>query len=95
MRELISAFITQEFSIFEFPITYFVCSPNLHKLLFSNALGDTAYSQEHLKRMVYAKFGGQTKCIMGNSKIENYQLLMAFKSLVSKSKRIKIETLNT
>ena len=39
--------------------------------LFSNALGDTAYSQEHLKTMVYAKFGGQTKCIMGNSKIEN------------------------
>ena len=29
-------------------------------LLFSNALGDTAYSQEHLKTMVYAKFGGQT-----------------------------------
>ena len=43
----------------------------LHKLLFSNALGDTAYSQEHLKTMVYAKFVGQTKCIMGNSKIEN------------------------
>ena len=29
------------------------------------------YSQEHLKTMVYAKFGGQTKCIMGNWKIEN------------------------
>ena len=29
------------------------------------------YSQEHLKTMVYAKFGGQTDCIMGNSKIEN------------------------
>ena len=28
------------------------------------------YSQEHLKTMVYAKFGGQTECIMGNSKIE-------------------------
>ena len=27
--------------------------------------------QEHLKTIVYAKFGGQTKCIMGNSKIEN------------------------
>ena len=34
-------------------------------------LGDTAYSQEHLKTMVHAKFRGQTKCIMGNSKIEN------------------------
>ena len=29
------------------------------------------YSQEHLKTMVYAKFGGQTECIMGNSKREN------------------------
>ena len=29
------------------------------------------YSQEHLKTMVYGKFGGQTECIMGNSKIEN------------------------
>ena len=33
------------------------------------------YSQEHLKTMVYAKFGGQTECIMGNSKIENYIVL--------------------
>ena len=29
------------------------------------------YSQEHFKTMVYAKFGGQTECIMRNSKIEN------------------------
>ena len=29
------------------------------------------YSQEHLKTMVYANFGGQTECIIGNSKIEN------------------------
>ena len=29
------------------------------------------YSQEHLKTMVYAKFVGQTECIMGNWKIEN------------------------
>ena len=28
-------------------------------------------SQEHLKTMVYAEFGGQTECIMGNWKIEN------------------------
>ena len=26
---------------------------------------------EHLKTIVYAKFGEQTKCIMGNLKIEN------------------------
>ena len=29
------------------------------------------YSQEHLKTMVYAEFGGETECIMGNWKIEN------------------------
>ena len=29
------------------------------------------YSQEHLKTKVYAKFGGQAECIMGNWKIEN------------------------
>ena len=29
------------------------------------------YSQEHLKTMVYAEFGGQTECIMGYWKIEN------------------------
>ena len=32
------------------------------------------YSQEHLKTMVYAEFGGQTECIMGNSKIVNRQV---------------------
>ena len=31
------------------------------------------YSQEHLKTMVYAEFGGQTECIVGNWKIENEQ----------------------
>ena len=34
--------------------------------------GKMQYSQEHLKTMVYAEFGGQTECIMGNWKIENY-----------------------
>ena len=33
------------------------------------------YSQEHLKTMVYAEFGGQTECIMGNWKIENDHIL--------------------
>ena len=46
----------------------------LHKPLFSNALGNMQCPQEHLKTIVYAKFGGQTKCIMGNSKIENGQI---------------------
>ena len=34
------------------------------------------YSQEHLKTMVYAEFGGQTECIMGNWKIENRLLAL-------------------
>ena len=59
-------------SLFSNSPQYTLFAPQiLHKLLFSNALGDTAYSQEHLKTMVYAKFGGQTKCIMGNLKIAN------------------------
>ena len=33
------------------------------------------YSHEHLKTMVYAKFGGQTECIMGNWKIESLRVL--------------------
>ena len=32
------------------------------------------YSHEHLKTMVYAKFGGQTECIIRNWKIENYSV---------------------
>ena len=31
------------------------------------------YSQEHLKTNVYAKFGVQTECIMGDSNIVNAQ----------------------
>ena len=31
-------------------------------------------SQEHLKTISYAKFEGQTECIMGDSKIENKPL---------------------
>ena len=37
------------------------------------------YSQEHLKTMVYAKFGGQTECIMGNWKIGNSFQFLLFK----------------
>ena len=43
----------------------------LHKPLFLNAPGSIAFSQEHFKAISYAKFGGQTECIMGNSKIVN------------------------
>ena len=35
-------------------------------------------SQEHLKTMVYAKFGGQTKCIMGNVKMVNRRRGLGF-----------------
>ena len=38
------------------------------------------YSQEHLKTMVYSEFGGQTECIMGNSKIENSVRNLRFRS---------------
>ena len=46
------------------------------------------YSQEHLKTMVYAEFGGQTECIMGNWKIENtdeFRLCQSPSSLISGS----------
>ena len=36
----------------------------LHKPLFLNASGSIAFSQEHFKTISYAKFGGQTECIM-------------------------------
>ena len=38
---------------------------------FQMLLGICSVPQEHLMTIVYEKFGGQTKCIMGNSKIEN------------------------
>ena len=41
------------------------------------------YSQEHLKTMVYAEFGGQTECIMGNWKIENRELLLTAVTLAT------------
>ena len=49
--------------------------PTLHKLLSSNALGKIQYSPEHLKTMVYAKFGRQTECIVGDLKVENSYFL--------------------
>ena len=49
------------------------------------------YSQVHLKTMVYAEFGGQTECIMGNWKIENvpiYDCIFGFGiSSLNNSKR--------
>ena len=42
--------------------------------MFLNAPGSIAFSQEHFKTISYAKFGGQTECIMGNWKIVNETL---------------------
>ena len=53
------------------------CPQTLHKSLFSNAPGSTAFSQEQLKTITYAKFGGQTERIMRDSKIvSNIKLWM-------------------
>ena len=69
---LIHVLFQQANSLFSnFPQYTLFASQILHKPLFSNALGNMQCPQEHLKTIVYAKFGGQTKCIMGNSKIEN------------------------
>ena len=43
--------------------------PILHRLLFSNPLGRTVYSQKDINTIPYAKFAGQTECIMWDSKI--------------------------
>ena len=60
------------YSLFSNPPQYTLFAPQIvHKLLFSNAPGRTAYSLEHVKTITYAKFGGQTECIMGDSKIVN------------------------
>ena len=40
-------------------------------LLLRNALGNMQTSQEYFTTIVYAKFGGQTECIMDNWKIVN------------------------
>ena len=40
------------------------------------------YSQEHLKTMVYAEFGGQTECIMGNSKKKKEWSLVIYTTLI-------------
>ena len=63
-----------EWAILYFPIAHnTLCLPPqiLHKPLFLNAPGSIVFSQEHFKTISYAKFGGQTECIMGNWKIVN------------------------
>ena len=45
--------------------------------MFLNAPGSIAFSQEHFKTISYAKFGGQTECIMGNWEIVNFNFTFA------------------
>ena len=69
------------FSIFQFPVMHYVCLPPppvLHKLLLWNTLGNM-----HFSTIVYAKFGGQTECIMGNWKIENIGIQILQERLVN------------
>ena len=44
-------------TIFESPKIHSVCPPNLHKLLFSHALGNMQSPQEHLKTTTYENLG--------------------------------------
>ena len=57
------------------PILYFPIAHNTlclpPKFCMNYCFGNMQFSQENLKTIVYAKCGGQTKCIMGNWKIEN------------------------
>ncbi len=63
-------FIVAFLYILYFPIAHnALCLP--HKFCMNYCFGNMQSSQENLKTIVYAKFGGQTKCIMGNWKIEN------------------------
>ena len=55
--------------ILYFPIAY--NTPCLPKFCINYCFGNMQSSQENSKTIVYAKFGGQTRCIMGNWKIEN------------------------
>ena len=59
------------FSIFQIPIMHCLPPKFLHKLLLRNALGNMQTSKEYFTTIVYAKFGGQTECIMDNWKIVN------------------------
>ena len=59
-------YVYSAFSIFQ------LLAPQiLHKLLLRNALGNMQTFQEYFTTIVYAKFGGQVECIMGNWKIVN------------------------
>ena len=71
--------LVSKFSIFQFPIIHLFAPQILHKPLFLTAPGSIAFSQEHFKTISYAKFGGQTECIMGNWKIVNKKIQSSLK----------------
>ena len=54
----------KKLTIFESPITQFA-HQILHNLLFSHALGNMQSSQEHLKTISYAQFGGANRVYYG------------------------------
>ena len=66
---------THNFPINRYRILYFPIAHNTlclpPKFCINYCFGNMQTSQENLKTIVYAKFGGQTKCIMGNWKIVN------------------------
>ena len=56
------------FSIFQFPIMHSVCPPNFARTIVAECSWEYADSEtlEYFTTIVYAKFGGQTECIMDN-----------------------------
>ena len=84
-------------SILYFPIPHnALCLPPqiLHKLLLRNALGNMQTSQEYFTTTVYAKFGGQTECIMDNRKIVNKRFLINGHNSHSVSNQITINIIS-
>ena len=51
-------------------------TPSIRPFIINYCFGNMQSSQENLKTIVYAEFGGQTKCVMGNWKIENVRLFV-------------------
>ena len=63
-------------TIFEFPIIHSVCPPNCAQLIVLKCSWENAILPGAFKKMVYADFGGQTECIMGNWKIEIWHIII-------------------
>ena len=57
------------FAIYTSPIIHLVCSPKICITLFFLFLLGITVVPRKIKDNAYAKFGGQTRCIMGDVKI--------------------------